>query len=91
MIPCDSDDIEKEYHILLHELEAYNPELMHKPRLLAISKSDMLDDVMRDQMAELLPQGVESIFISSVANYNIDELKDKLWTLLNQPTIGEEE
>ena len=76
---------------MLNELEAYNPELMHKPRLLAITKSDMLDDVMREQMAELLPPDVDSIFISSVANYNISELKDKLWKILNRPALGEEE
>lgn len=91
MVPCDSDDIKKEYRILLNELEAYNPELMHKPRLLAISKSDMLDEVMREQMEELLPKEVDTIFISSVSNFNIDTLKDKLWEILNRPAYEEEE
>lgn len=90
MVPCDTDDIKKEYGILLNEVEAFNPELIHKPRLLAITKSDMLDEVMQKQMKALLPTDVETIFISSVANYNIEELKDKLWIILNTSYDEEE-
>lgn len=90
MVPCDTDDIKKEYGILLNEVEAFNPELIHKPRLLAITKSDMLDEVMQKQMKALLPTDVDTIFISSVANYNIEELKDKLWIILNTSYDEEE-
>lgn len=83
LIPADSDDIAKEYDILIHELQMYNPELIDKPRLLAISKSDMLDDELRSLIQKHLPS-VETIFISSVTNYNITELKDRLWKLLQQ-------
>lgn len=90
MVPCDTDDIDKEFRILLNEVEAYNPELIHKPRLLAITKSDMLDEVMQKQMKALLPTDVDTTFISSVANYNIEELKDKLWSTLNASYDEEE-
>lgn len=82
LIPADSDDIAKEYDVLLQELELYNPELLDKPRLLAISKCDMLDDELMTMMEASLPS-VEHIFISSVAQINITELKDKLWRLMN--------
>lgn len=85
MIPCDTDDISKEYRILLRELELYNPELIDKPRLLAITKSDMLDAELMDEMRADLPKGIEAIFISSVAQMNLSELKDKLWEMLNAP------
>jgi Predicted GTPase len=89
MIPCDTDDIREEYRILLRELELYNPELIDKPRLLAITKSDMLDAELMDEMRADLPEGIETIFISSVAQMNLSELKDKLWEILN--TSFEEE
>ena len=66
MVPADSDDIAREYGILLNELRQYNPELLVKERLLAISKSDMLDRQMKEDMEKQLPAGVEHIFISSV-------------------------
>lgn len=86
LIPADSKDISQEYQILLDELRRYNPELLDKQRLVAISKSDMLDDELMMEMDTLLKEdfnNVEYIFISSVAQKGIQELKDKLWSLLN--------
>ena len=83
LIPADSDDIVKEYDVLLNELKLYNPELLDKPRLLAISKCDMLDDELKAEIAKNLPP-IETIFISSVAQIGLMELKDKLWKLLNE-------
>ncbi|MDG1333067.1 MAG: GTPase ObgE [Crocinitomicaceae bacterium] len=83
MVAADSDDIKKEYEVLLGELEAYNPELMHKERILAISKSDMLDDELKAEIAEELPTSVQTIFISSVAQTGLIELKDLIWKILN--------
>lgn len=82
MIPADSDDISKEYSILLNELKQYNPELLDKRRLLAITKSDMLDQELMNEIEKELPP-VPSIFISSVTQQGIVELKDRLWKLLN--------
>lgn len=79
MVPADSDSIEKEYQILLSELEKFNPELLDKKRLLAISKSDMLDDELKTELTKELPEGVESVFISSVSGSGISTLKDKIW------------
>jgi len=85
MVPADTTrTIKEEYHILLRELNEYNPELMHKPRVLAISKSDLLDDELQAEMKKELPDGVPSIFISSAAQKNIDPLKDLLWTEINK-------
>ncbi len=86
LIPADSTDISKEYEILLDELRRYNPELLDKERLIAISKSDMLDDELMDEMRVELEkdlQGVPFMFISSVAQLGITELKDKLWAMLS--------
>ncbi len=82
LIPADSDDIQKEYDILLNELKKHNPELLDKERLLAISKSDMLDDELKEEMTQELPKDIPHIFISSLANEGIIELKDKLWAML---------
>ncbi len=84
MIPADSDDIRSDYEILLGELTQYNPELLDKQRLLAITKCDMLDEELIEQMKAHLPEGIESIFISSVAGLNIQRLKDKLWEILHR-------
>jgi GTP-binding protein len=84
MVPADSDDIAADYEILLGELTQYNPELLDKQRLLAITKCDMLDDELIEQMKAHLPEGVESIFISSVAGMNITQLKDMLWRALTK-------
>ena len=82
MVPADSDDVAKEYQILLNELELYNPELLDKSRLLAITKSDLLDEELETELsAEIkstLP-GVPFVFISSVAQQGIDPLKDQIW------------
>ena len=84
MIPADSDDIAADYRILLGELTQYNPELLDKQRLLAVTKCDMLDDELIEQMRSHLPEGVESVFISSVTGLNISRLKDMLWTALQR-------
>lgn len=79
MVPADADDIAKEYEILLNEVSRFNPQLIDKPRVLAISKSDMLDDELRAAIEPTLPEGVEHVFISAVTGYGITELKDMLW------------
>jgi GTP-binding protein len=83
MIPSDSDDLRKEYEILLGELKKYNPELLHKQRILAVTKSDMLDAVMIEQMKKELPSDLPTLFISSVAQKGLNELKDLIWKSLN--------
>ena len=85
LVPADSDDIRKEYEVLLNELKQYNPELLDKDRLLAISKSDMLDDELKAEIAEDLPD-VPAVFISSVAQQGLVELKDMIMNHL-RPTI----
>lgn len=79
MIPADSNDIAGDYKILSEELAQFNPDLVDKPRVLAISKSDMLDDELRAEIEKTLPEGVRHIFISAVTGYNLDKLKDMLW------------
>ena len=83
MVPADSDDIEREYEILLGELREYNPELLDKQRLLAITKCDMVDEEIIDHLRTTLPKGIPAYFISSVAMQGIVELKDALWNVLN--------
>lgn len=83
LIPADSDDIQKEYEILLNELKKHNPELLDKQRLLCISKSDMLDDELKEALTEEVPKGVDFLFVSSIAHQGLQELKDKLWEMLN--------
>lgn len=82
MIPADANDIEKEYNILLGELEKHNPEMMDKQRLLAISKSDLLDEELMVEMSQELPE-IDTTFISSITGLGITDLKDKIWRLLN--------
>ena len=84
MVPADSDDIAKEYEILLGELKKYNPELLDKDRILAISKSDMLDEELIAEIKEELPKDLPSLFISSVAQQGLTELKDLIWKKLNE-------
>lgn len=84
MVPADADDINKEYEILLGELQKYNPELLDKDRILAISKSDMLDEELKEEIAKELPKDVPSLFISSVAQQGLTELKDLIWKKLNE-------
>jgi len=83
LIPADSDDIHKEYEVLLNELRKHNPELLDKQRLLAISKSDMLDDELQEEIKKEMPSGVPFLFFSSVAKIGLQELKDQLWKMLN--------
>lgn len=84
MIPADSDDIRNDYRVLLGELTQYNPELLDKRRLLAVTKCDMLDDELLAELRGHLPEEVPSIFISSVSGRNIPQLKDMLWEALHQ-------
>ncbi len=83
MIPADSDDINKEYEILLNELQQYNPELMLKDKLLAITKSDMLDEELKDAIQAEFTMKIPTVFISSVAEEGLMELKDLIWNTLN--------
>ncbi len=83
LIPADSDDIQNEYKILLNELKKHNPELLDKDRLLAISKTDMLDDELIAEIKKELPKDINHLFISSIAQIGMTELKDKLWEMLN--------
>lgn len=85
LIPADSKNHREEFDILIKELAEYNEELLQKDFLIAISKSDMLDDELKDAIQKELPQDVPSIFISSMANQNITALKDLLWNTLNKP------
>lgn len=87
LIPADSKNINEEYEILLNELKEYNPELLDKDRILAVSKSDMLDDELKEEIEKDLPEVVPHLFISSVAQQGLLELKDLLWKYINK---GEE-
>ena len=91
MVPADADDIRKEYGILHDELEKYNPDLLDKSRVLAITKSDMLDDELIEALSEDLPEDVPHVFISSITGKGIMELKDLLWRELNKETFHEPE
>ena len=83
LVPADADDINKEYEILLNELKKYNPELLDKKRILAISKADLLDDELEAEIEKDLPKDLPHIFISSYTGKNLDKLKDLLWKELN--------
>ena len=84
MVPADADDIAKEYKILLRELQKYNPELLDKDRILAVSKSDMLDEELKAEIEKELPKDLPSLFISSVTQQGLTELKDLIWKKLNE-------
>lgn len=83
LIPADSDDHAKEYQILLNELKKYNSELLDKGRVLAVSKSDMLDDELKAEISAVLPKDIPHVFFSSVAQQGLQELKDLLWKEIN--------
>ncbi|MBU7578080.1 MAG: GTPase ObgE [Flavihumibacter sp.] len=85
LIPADSKDHRKEFEILLNELEEYNPELLEKDIVIAISKSDMLDDELKAAISKELPAEYPHLFISSVTQQGLKELKDQLWQILNRP------
>jgi GTP-binding protein len=84
LVPIDSDDIEKEYKILLRELQKYNPELLDKERILAITKSDMLDEELIEEMKKQIPTELPSVFISSVVGKGLQSLKDLIWQALTK-------
>ena len=84
MVPADSDDIRKEYEILLNELRTFNPEMLDKQRVLAVTKCDMLDQELMDEIEPTLPEGIPHIFISAVSGMGISTLKDILWEELNK-------
>ncbi len=83
LIPADAADHAKEYEILINELKKFNPELLDKHRILAISKSDMLDDELKAAISELLPKDIPHLYISAVAQQGLQELKDLLWKEIN--------
>jgi len=83
VIPADANDIKKDYEVLLNELKKYNPELLDKKRLLAISKSDMLDEELIEEIKKELPSNLPHVFISSYMGKGLQELKDLLWKTLN--------
>ena len=83
MVSAENDNVNKAYSILLGELEKYNPELLDKPRLLAITKSDLLDEELKEMISADIDVDLPYLFISSVAQKGIDKLKDQLWTMIN--------
>jgi GTP-binding protein len=85
LIPADADDIVKQYEVLVDELRRYNPEMLDKERFVCVSKSDMLDDELKSEISTILNKDLEAkyMFISSVAQQGLTELKDKLWKMLN--------
>ncbi len=84
MVPADTKDIRNEYEVLLNELTQYNPELLDKKRILAVTKCDLIDDELQEMLSKELPEKIETVFISSVAHKNIDKLKDLIWKALNE-------
>ena len=87
LIPADSADHGKEFEILRKELEEYNPEMLQKDFIIAISKSDMLDDELKEAISKELPANIPHLFFSSVTNKGLTELKDLLWQTLNKPVV----
>ena len=85
MIPADSGDHRKEFDVLINELKEYNPEMLQKDFIIAVSKSDMLDDELKEAIAKELPKDIPHIFISSVTQSGLPQLKDLLWQTLNKP------
>lgn len=83
MVPGDTDDIKKEYEILLNELRQFNPEMLDKHRVLAVTKCDLLDEELIEMLKETLPDDLPVVFISAVTGQGIDDLKDVLWKELN--------
>lgn len=86
MIPSDAESINKEYLVLLNELKQYNPELLDKQRVLAVTKCDLIDDIMQNQMQDDIPRAIPYVFISSHTNKGLLKLKDLLWAELNKPS-----
>ena len=88
MIPADSQDIAKEYSILLKELKKYNPELLDKDRLLAVTKCDLLDEELKRELKKELPEDIFCVMISSVTQEGLSTLKDQLWQMLNNQAMS---
>ncbi len=89
MVPADSEDIEKEYNILLNEVSKFNPELLAKERLLGISKADMLDEELTEEIEKTLPDGIDYLFFSSITQKGLQVLKDQLWNKINYDPFSE--
>lgn len=87
VVPADTDDIAKEYQVLLNELEKYSPELMEKNRILGISKSDLIDEELKEMLSEHLPKDIKYIFFSSVTGKGIQELKDAVWQAITKDNL----
>ncbi|MDA9808937.1 GTPase ObgE [Flavobacteriales bacterium] len=87
MIPADSDNVIKEYQVLLNELKLYNPELLDKEKMLAITKSDLLDEELKIELKEELPEKIKTVFISSVAQSGLTVLKDKIWKMIHNELV----
>ncbi len=83
LIPADATSVQEQYRILLGELEKYNPELLDKKRILAISKSDMLDEQLMKEMEQEIPKDLPHVFISAVSQYNLERLKDLIWQAIH--------
>jgi GTP-binding protein len=83
MVPGDTDDIKREYEILLNELKQFNPEMLDKHRVLAVTKCDLLDEELIEMLRETLPEDLPVVFISAVTGFGLEELKDVLWRELN--------
>jgi GTP-binding protein len=84
MVAADEPDVAKAYDILLSELKEYNPELLVKDRVLAVTKTDLIDEKQRKKIEKALPEGIPHVFISSVAQIGLNELKEELWKALNK-------
>ena len=89
MVPADTESISKEYKILLKELKLFNPQLLDKPRILAVTKMDLIDPAKVSSIKRKLPKGIPTALISAVNQHGLDELKDKLWELINQDSLVE--
>lgn len=85
MVPADSADIQAEYQTLVQELRIYNPSLLDKSRILAISKMDVISEEERDALEKNLPNGIPTVFISAITQEGIEQLKDRIWELINSP------
>jgi GTP-binding protein len=83
MVPGDTNDIKRDYEVLLNELKEFNPEMLDKQRVLAITKCDLLDEELVDLLKETLPTDLPVVFISSVTGQGVEDLKDILWKELN--------
>jgi GTP-binding protein len=88
MIPSDSNNIIEEYEVLLKELKLYNPELLDKEKMLAITKCDLLDEELTQEIKKELPADIKTIFISSISQIGIVELKDMIWKMIHDGMDG---